>query len=249
MDRTAMKPPDVRHALEDPATVKVASGETPIPDLVKAPDIGFADSDGGLVNYDTPGAPASTRSDAEISDDAMYPCVGNKALARLAYVRYMTVEGVTLAEIAEFVGVPYVTVVYWAEAGKWTEARMRALKVRERDERQAITFMRLKKRRGELAEQVSAGEKLRETATGKLDEGDLRPNDIKALGDALKAASDVSNRALGVNADGVSSGSDPEDDASAESKKQPLVIIVPGGGLPNCRPAAPDPRTVTQEDD
>jgi len=186
---------------------------------------------------------------ALVPDDQMFPCIGNLALAKLAYTRYMTSND-TVDDVAKFVGVPEITAVRWAHLHGWADARANLMKVRERDERHAITMMRLEKRKKALAGQIKTGEKLRDAVEAKLDTGDdLRPSDLKSLGDALKAAAEVEGRGLNVTVDGAAGAEDAVSPGAAgpESRKAPLVVVVQGGGLPAIRVPAAESVTITQE--
>lgn len=186
---------------------------------------------------------------ALVPDDQMFPCLGNLALAKLAYTRYMTTDE-TAEDVAKFVGVPAVTAQRWASLYDWAGDRAALMKVRERDERHAVTMLRLEKRKAALEGQIKAGKKLREAVNTQLDE-EQTPSGLKMLGDALKAASDVEGRGLGVSADGASGREDANENAvqGGPGGKQPLVVVVQGGGLPNVRISArPEPVTITQED-
>jgi len=184
-----------------------------------------------------------------VPDDQMFPCIGNLALAKLAYTRYMTTTD-TVADVARFVGVPEITALRWADIYGWAEARGKLMKVRERDERHAITMMRLEKRKKSLDGQIKAGARLRDAVEEKLDTGDnLRPSDLKSLGDALKAAAEVEGRGLNVTVDGAAGAEDAVSlgAAGSESRKAPLVVVVQGGGLPAIRVPAAESVTITQE--
>jgi len=186
-----------------------------------------------------------------VPDDQMFPCIGNLALAKLAYTRYMTTTD-TVADVARFVGVPEITALRWADIYGWAEARGKLMKVRERDERHAITMMRLEKRKKSLDGQIKAGAKLRDAVKEKLDAGDgLRPSDLKSLGDALKAAAEVEGRGLNVTVDGAAGVEDTVDAATAdgvENHRRPLVVVVQGGGMPAIRVPAAESVTITQNE-
>jgi hypothetical protein len=188
---------------------------------------------------------------ALVPDDQMFPCLGNLALAKLAYTRYMTTDE-TADEVAKFVGVPAVTAQRWAALYDWASDRAALMKVRERDERHAVTMLRLAKRKAALEGQLEAGKKLREAVKDELDQNaGLTPSNLKLLGDALRAASDVEGRGLGVSADGASGREDANENTlqGGPGGKAPLVVVVQGGGLPNVRISArPEPVTITQDD-
>ena len=108
------------------------------------------------------------------------------------------------------------------------------MQTREKDEFHQLSLERLKVRRGELGKQVEVGQQIREAVQEAL-AGVTTPDGLMKLSKAAKDAADIATRALGVDDSGAPAA-ERSAQAGAESKR-PLVVIIPGGGLPPVKPA------------
>jgi hypothetical protein len=182
------------------------------------------------------------------SDTTIFTGYLDSVLRDRVYARYLTTDD-PLDEIAMQLKVPIVTALRWASQGSWPAERSKLLRVRERDEATRITRTRMEKRHDEIAGQMQSSTRLREAVNAKLEDADnLTPMQLDQLGKALKSASDVSGRAHGIDDAGRTNIDDPEQGGVAGNGKQPLVIVIPGGGLPEIRRSQPDPKIITQDD-
>jgi len=177
------------------------------------------------------------------ADEDIFPCFGNVELRDAAYRQYMVTEK-TLEEVAESISVPPVTVMRWAANGNWDRERDRHEAVHIRDLRGRLKMWRARERDRVARAQVALGGKIREAASLALDD-ELTPDGLKKVAEAGKAGADVEARAIGINDAESAAEAGIEGPANGGSRAQPLVIVVPGGGLP---PRARE-RTVTLDDD
>lgn len=179
-----------------------------------------------------------------IPDEHVYPCFSNRQLQEEAFRKYVTSTSLTLSEIASAIDVPEITVQRWAAVGGWDMERAKNIGVVIKDSQLRMSLWRAQNREEAAKRQVALGERIQEAAMEKLLDPDaLTPDGLKKIAEAGKAGTDVEARALNV---GNISGEQAEvsgdaDDAFAGSKggKAPLVVVIPGGGLPIV------PKTVT----
>lgn len=172
-------------------------------------------------------------------DESVFPGLFDLAAQTRAYETYMGGDMETdLATVAEAAKVPLNTVLRWAHCGKWVDKKDDLIRVRARDESQQIALYRISSRKEEIKKQVEVGQRLREKVKKTLDEnGELSPGNLKMLGDAAKAAGDLTVRALGVGESGTTA--EAAEEREEKAGKRPLVIVFPGGGLPPARAARP----------
>lgn len=181
-------------------------------------------------------APVSVGSVA-LPDEGIYERLFDQEAMRVAYKTYMSREDAGLEDAADVAGVPLNTVLRWAYGGKWLETKGKILAVRVQDENQRLARLRATRRRKEIEMQVDTGSKLREKIDDTLadDERTFTPGELKMLGDAAKAAGDLTVRALGVGESGATVEEAQGESGGKDGKKQPLVFIFPHGGLPPVR--------------
>jgi hypothetical protein len=182
-----------------------------------------------------------------LPDEDAYPLLYDATKHRAAYKLFIA-ERRDFPTISTDLGIPLVTVLRWAQLGDWPTRRSTLLRVQERDEAQQISLQRMAKRRQALADQAKVGEQLRRQVS-RAAEDVSDPEALKFLADAAKSASVVSGAALGVDAAGRVESEDrrEQEAAGGASGKQPLVVIVQGGGLPTVRRAAKTPVDVPDE--
>lgn len=172
-----------------------------------------------------------------IPDEDLYPCFGNTELREVAYRRYMLTDE-SLDEIARTLSLPTHTVFRWAALGGWNADREQNELVRVRDHRDKLRLWRAKERARIAQDHVALAGLIRDAANRKLgNPDDLTPGLLKMVAEAAKAGADIEARAVGIS-DAESAAEADVDKKGAGSKAQPLVVVVPGGGLP-------PPRNVT----
>lgn len=150
--------------------------------------------------------------------------------------RLMLIEGRSVAEITKAVIVPERTVLMWVANYKWAEARRRDIQARDDISRMELAETRIVKRNKVFKEQLEQAEHLRKKA---IEAVDLEQTSVKAGAEAWAAAAKTEQTILGLSeagkvaaADGKDSG---DDDKDGPKLKQPLVVVVQGGGLPPIR--------------
>ena len=150
--------------------------------------------------------------------------------------RLMLIEGRTVADIVKAVSVPERTVLMWVANYKWAEARRRDIQARDDISRMELAETRIVKRNKVFREQLEQAEHLRKKAVEAVD---LEQTSVKAGAEAWAAAAKTEQTILGLSeagkvasADGKDGG---DDDKDGPKLKQPLVVVVQGGGLPPIR--------------
>lgn len=150
--------------------------------------------------------------------------------------RLMLIEGRTVADITKAVLVPERTVLMWVANYKWAEARRRDLQARDDISRMELAETRIVKRNKVFREQLEQAEHLRNKA---IEAVDREQASVKSGTEAWAAAAKTEQTILGLSeagkvasADGKDSG---DDDNDGDKPKQPLVVVVQGGGLPPIR--------------
>lgn len=177
---------------------------------------------------------------APLPEERIYPRLRDTQAMEVCYREFMTADDPDLREIAALNDLEFRTVKKWARDGKWVSNRSEVDRVAEDAEELRLRNLRMQRRNTELEKQIDVGSKLRRRVDAVLgddddDPPDLSPGALKMLGDAAKAASDLTVRALGVSDAGSVGTAEREEKAS----KAPLVVIIPGGGAPTVRRADP----------
>ena len=167
--------------------------------------------------------------DADVALATLYESYTDEEKRRQAMVYFVT-EHCSIAETAAKVGVPERTVSMWIYEGKWEDAAAKEVSVRQSSSILEMELLRTKNRTRVAQEQLNAAQKIRDITLAKLDKDQVS---VKSAAEALKSAADVESRILGVSESGAINKSDQTEDTKAkENKKQPLVVIFQGGGLP-----------------
>lgn len=175
---------------------------------------GASDSDRGLIDI------YRGYGDAEKRDRAM---------------RLYLVEDKTIDEIAEIVGVPGRTVTAWAYVGKWSQPLAMEVAMRQEEESIRLARLRILRRQKAIRKQLDSAQMVREKV-----EDDLDDMSAKTAAEALKAAADIENRALGLSESGRTELMDREEKKESErnGSKTPLVFVIrngSGSGIPTLR--------------
>lgn len=150
--------------------------------------------------------------------------------------RLMLIDGRTVEYIVKAVSVPERTVLMWVANYKWADARRRDVQARDDVSRLELAETRIAKRNKVFKEQLEQAEHLRKKA---IEAVSLGQTSVKSGAEAWAAAAKTEQTILGLSeagkvasADGKGSG----DDRDGTGKlKQPLVVVVQGGGLPPIR--------------
>ena len=192
-----------------------------------------------IARLRSPSAPAVA---VPLPDDVVFPRLYDAEAQREAY-RLFLGERQTFETIAAATKIPLVTVLQWASMGDWIGRRDRLMQVQERDEAQQLSIMRIGKRKEALEAQIATSGRIQGVVDKHLKLAEEEENgpgigadSLKKLSDAAKAAADVATRALGLN-EGGATGAEAAAAAANTQQKAPLVVIVPGGGLPIVRQA------------
>ena len=107
------------------------------------------------------------------------------------------VDGKSIDEIANIVGVPERTVAAWAYVGKWNQPVMMEMSVRQQEEAMQLARLRVRQRRAVIQKQLDSAQMVRDKVENELDN-----MSAKSAAEALKAAADIENRALGMSESG-----------------------------------------------
>lgn len=167
-----------------------------------------------------------------------------------AYELFFTDTTITPEQIAEKVKVPVLTVCKWIRDGEWMLERAELLAVVTGAEAMEIARDRVARRRTAMTEQADIGKKIRDRVKAELETAEsedgkpltaLGGKTLEGYAKAAQAGTDIEARALGVTKDGETvdqvRGRDRQE-AAAGAKgggKAPLVVIIPGGGLPQVK--------------
>ena len=164
---------------------------------------------------------------------SLYPQFDNDKKKRRAKEMFFR-DDEKLEDIARVLQVPYNTVLAWAYTGKWVDIKSAEIKVRQAEERMMLAKIRLERRAGIVKDQLNASKKIRDKADDLLSEAETS-SQLKLAAEAVKLATDIETRALGIADDGkVSTAEDEEREAA--NAKQPLVMVFGGSsGLPPVR--------------
>ena len=148
----------------------------------------------------------------------------------------MLIDGRTVADIVKAVAVPERTVLMWVANYKWAEARRRDIQARDDISRMELAETRIVKRNKVFKEQLEQAEHLRNKAIEAIDREQAS---VKSGTEAWAAAAKTEQTILGLSEAGKvasADGKDGGDDDNGGNKiKQPLVVVVQGGGLPPIR--------------
>lgn len=169
----------------------------------------------------------------------LYPHYLDAEKRHLAMIAYVT-QGASVPEVALKVGVPERTVSMWAYNCGWDNLLKQELAARQSQSVMELTRIRTDRRTKMVNEQLTQAKKLRDTAMKRLDSGDVG---LKSATEAWAAAAKVEHTLAGLSEAGTIANIDGEDSEKkkkdAESK-QPLVVVVNGGGLLPVRKASID---------
>ena len=148
--------------------------------------------------------------------------------------RLMLIEGRSVAEITKAVSVPERTVLMWVANFKWAEARRRDLVARDEVSRMELAEIRIKKRNKVFQEQLDEAAKLRREALDAVKSGKAS---IRSGAEAWSSAAKTEQTILGLSDAGkVASADGHEDNNKGDGdRKDPLVVVIQGGGLPPIR--------------
>ena len=151
--------------------------------------------------------------------------------------RLMIVYGRTVADIVKAVSVPERTVLMWVANYKWAEARRRDIQARDDVSRLELAETRIAKRNKVFREQLEQAEHLRNKAVEAVDSEQAS---VRSGAEAWATAAKAEQTILGLSEAGrvaSADGKDGGDDTDGPKLKQPLVVVVQGGGLPPIRRA------------
>lgn len=145
------------------------------------------------------------------------------------------VDGKSIDEIANIVGVPERTVAAWAYVGKWNQPVIMEMSVRQQEEAMQLARLRVRQRRAVIQKQLDSAQMVRDKVENELDN-----MSAKSAAEALKAAADIENRALGMSESGRTDFMEKEDEKRKreDSGKVPLVFVIKNGsgsGIPTLR--------------
>lgn len=145
------------------------------------------------------------------------------------------VDGKTIDEIAGIVGVPERTVAAWAYVGKWNQPVAMEMSVRQQEEAMQLARLRVRQRRVVIQKQLDSAQMVRDKVENELDN-----MSAKSAAEALKAAADIENRALGMSESGRTDFMEKEDEKRKrdDGGKVPLVFVIKNGsgsGIPTLR--------------
>lgn len=150
--------------------------------------------------------------------------------------RLLLIDGRTVEEIMKAVSVPERTVLMWVANYKWAEARRRDIQARDDISRMELAETRIVKRNKVFKDQLEQAEHIRKKA---IEAVDSEQTSVKSGAEAWAAAAKTEQTILGLSEAGKvasADGKDSGDDGNDGSKiKQPLVVVVQGGGLPPIR--------------
>ena len=141
----------------------------------------------------------------------------------------------SIDEIADIVGLPQRTVAAWAYVGKWNQPVMMEMSVRQQEEAMQLARLRVRQRRAVIQKQLDSAQMVRDKVENELDN-----MSAKSAAEALKAAADIENRALGMSESGRTDFMEKEDEKRKreDSGKVPLVFVIKNGsgsGIPTLR--------------
>ena len=164
----------------------------------------------------------------------LYPSYADAEKRKLAMVAYVT-EGLAIKDVAAKVGVPERTVSIWAYNFGWDRLLKQELAARQTQSVMELAKVRAERRTKIVEEQLEQAQQLRNTAIDKLKEGETS---VKSATEAWAAAAKVEHTLTGLSEAGAVASLDGEDPEKKKGEgKQPLVVVMAGGGLPPIRRA------------
>lgn len=159
----------------------------------------------------------------------IYPGIEDVQAMEAIYVAYM--KGATLQEAAAQGGIDYRTVQTWARRGGWVMARAAEDQVTVDESNRQLMQQRAQKINAMVEKTIKVNEKIQAGVADTLEQDpNLSPQQLKALSEAHKNASDSNFRAVGIGESGSTSGDVA--DKEKDSKKKCLVVVFNNGGLP-----------------
>ena len=161
------------------------------------------------------------------TDAEMFKYMENEEARRRAYVLYVG-ENMKPSDIATEIAIPVSTIRQWVMKGMWHKRQLEARNQRQQEEQFALDLFRDDNRLEEVKQQLAAGKKGQELVMEMLDGGDLTPDQLKKVADALKSFSDVAARAVGLGETVETKDAKGEDKAGRI--RPPAVVIVAGQG-------------------
>ena len=165
---------------------------------------------------------------------SLYPQFDNDKKKRRAKEMFFR-DDEKLEDVARVLQVPYNTVLAWAYTGKWVDIKSAEIKVRQAEERMMLAKIRLERRASIVKDQLNASKTIRDKADDLLSEAETS-SQLKLAAEAVKLATDIETRALGIADDGKVSTAEDEEREAAANAKQPLVMVFGGAsGLPPVR--------------
>lgn len=172
--------------------------------------------------------------DADANLARMYSGYGDAEKRDRALVLYIEKE-MPIERIAEEVGVPERTVAAWAYVGKWHQPVAMEMAVRQREEAMQLARLRVRQRREVIQKQLDSAQMVRDKVEAELDN-----MSAKSAAEALKAAADIENRALGMSENGRTDFMEREEEKKRmqQEGKVPLVFVIKndtGSGIPVLR--------------
>lgn len=165
------------------------------------------------------------------ADLALYPGYEDMDMRQKAKVLFV-VDGKKAAEIAVKLNIPERTVMMWIYNERWDSLVRKEIAVRDVQAKLELARIRAEKRNVVAAEQLEQAKEIRDQAVAAVKEGHL-----KGGADAWASAAKVEQTILGIKEGGDLASVDGKQEGQGEGgdKKQPLVVIVNGGGLPGAR--------------
>lgn len=144
-----------------------------------------------------------------------------------------------LEDISRIIDVPLNTVLAWAYVEKWVDRKSAEIKVLQAEEKMHLARLRTERRTGIVKDQLDASKKLRNKADDLVEDA-ATSSQLKLAAEAVKLATDIETRALGITDDGKVSSAEDEEKEGKEGGKQPLVMVFGGtSGLPPVRVSKP----------
>lgn len=148
-------------------------------------------------------------------------------------------EGRDAVIVAQAVGVPERTVLMWVANGRWAEARRRELLAKDELSRLDLAETRIRERNEVFHSQLDQAKRIRNKAITAIEN---ESTSVKSGAEAWAAAAKTEQTILGLSdagrvaaADGTDDGDDRKKGSGAGGGKQPLVMVIQGGGLPPVR--------------
>lgn len=145
-------------------------------------------------------------------------------------------EGRDAQAVAAEVGVPERTVLMWVANGHWAEARRREIVAKDELSRLELAETRIRKRNAVFHEQLEQAAHIRQKAIDGIDND---TTSVKSGAEAWTAAAKTEQTILGLSEAGKVASADGKDDEDGDggkrSRKDPLVVVFQGGGLPPIR--------------